>query len=85
MAMPGFIHVMGGPKSGDALIGELFDKMPEMPSADRIHTGGELIQKYNLRPMQQSTAQGQTLTQPGGSSRVRRFRATHLGFCNDRV
>ena len=61
LAQLGLVHVVGGDHDGHALLGHGIDEVPEPAAADGIDAGGGLVQKKDLGPVHDGTAQGQSL------------------------
>src|SRR6185369_6407107 len=60
------LHVMRGHEDGDPLGGEVVDQFPEAAAADRVDTGGRLVQEDDRRLVQYGAAQRQPLFPAAG-------------------
>ena len=57
----GFVQVRRGHEDGDAVLQQLIQDRPEIAAGNRIDAVGRLVQKQNLRPVQQRAHQRQLL------------------------
>ena len=66
VALTGFVHDRSGNKNCDTLILKMPQHFPELLARNRIHTGSRLVQKKNLRLMNQRTTQSKFLLHSPG-------------------
>ena len=66
VAVFGFLHEMRGDDHGHALLGQRGDPPPEFAAGQRIGAAGRLVEKQNLRLVQQRGGHRQALLESAG-------------------